>query len=291
MNPAEWKRVTRAHPCPVCGKPDWCCITRDGTVVLCMRTESDHPCKGECGGWIHRLSSAGPVCRSVPSTIFAEKPDRIPSRSAEALLAEWRKNTLAITLSQFAKELGVTRKSLERLGCVWNGAQSCWAFPMRDETGKVVGIRLRRGGRKYSVTKSRAGLFFDPDIGPKRSEHRFAWLTEGPTDTAAVLSLDPQAVVFGRSDLLSGWNMLKKALALHGVTEVNICVDNELAIEGRTDSPGFSGNLRMAKALGLPCRFVQIPGFKDIRDYVKSGARLSELKSFLAFQKYTVVAP
>ena len=44
----------------------------------------------------------------------------------------------------------------------------------------------------------------------------------------------------------------------------------------------------MAKALGLPCKFVQVPGCKDIRDYVKGGGTLKELGFLLSYQKYRV---
>src|SRR5262245_61820475 len=33
----NWRRVTRSHPCPVCGRPDWCSLSADGTVARCMR--------------------------------------------------------------------------------------------------------------------------------------------------------------------------------------------------------------------------------------------------------------
>lgn len=287
MKRSEWLRVTKQHRCPICGKPDWCCYTADGSVVMCMRVASDHPCKGDNGGWIHRMNSGG-VCRVSPSRIYAKpEEEHIPERSTEGLLAEWKKNTLGIMLAQFASELGVTRASLERLGCVWNAGQSCWAFPMRDETGKVIGIRLRSRVRKYSVTKSRTGLFFDPETGMERSASRCAWLTEGPTDTAALLSMGARTVI-GRSDLTSGWKMLGRTLDRFHVTSVNICVDNELELGGRTNSPGWNGNRRMAKALGLPCKYVQVPGFKDIREYAKAGGSLKELGMILGHQSYKV---
>ena len=233
MGKSKWLRVTKAHRCPICGKPDWCCYTADGSMVMCMRVENDHPCRGDNGGWIYRMNPGG-VCRVSPSRIYAtpEEKAHIPERSAEFLLAEWKKNTVGIMLAQFASELGVTRKSLERLGCVWNAGQACWAFPMLDEAGKVIGIRLRSKTKKYSVTHSRTGLFFDPGILDKASS--CAWLTEGPADTAALMSIGARTVI-GRSALLSGWQMLKRLLVQQGITAVTICVDNELEYGGRAD--------------------------------------------------------
>jgi len=30
------QRVSKANPCPVCGNPDWCLITEDGSTVICQ---------------------------------------------------------------------------------------------------------------------------------------------------------------------------------------------------------------------------------------------------------------
>jgi len=283
---SDWKRVTKAHPCPICGKPDWCCYTKDERVVLCMRKQNDHPSRGDAGGWVYRLGDETGVCKTRPSTIY-EEDRHIPKKSVDALLSEWGRDTIGLSLATFAKELGVTRASLERLGCVWCAGQSCWAFPMRDAAGNPIGIRLRNAVRKYSVTGSRTGLFFDP--GTRRRNPDMAWLTEGPTDTAALLSLHPYSLVVGRSDLLSAWKTLRAALEARNVQMVNICVDDETELKGRTDAPGRAGSLRLAKSLGLPCRFVHVPGCKDIRDFVKQGGSAKELNAILSYQSYKVV--
>jgi hypothetical protein len=46
-------RVSQSHPCPICGKPDWCISDGDGHVI-CQRIESDRPW-GEAG-WFHELN-------------------------------------------------------------------------------------------------------------------------------------------------------------------------------------------------------------------------------------------
>jgi len=33
----RWRRVTKAYPCPACGKPDWCGWTPDGELLKCER--------------------------------------------------------------------------------------------------------------------------------------------------------------------------------------------------------------------------------------------------------------
>lgn len=51
-----WIRVSRANPCPICAKPDWCLISADGTAAICARTESIKPL-GEVG-WLHKLDGS-----------------------------------------------------------------------------------------------------------------------------------------------------------------------------------------------------------------------------------------
>lgn len=52
----EWYEVSKSHPCPICGKPDWCSATGpegDPNAVVCMRVESNN--QRPNGGWLHRL--------------------------------------------------------------------------------------------------------------------------------------------------------------------------------------------------------------------------------------------
>lgn len=53
----DYIRVSRKHPCPVCGKPDWCMISRDDPAnpskALCKRVE--FPIKWRDAGWLHKL--------------------------------------------------------------------------------------------------------------------------------------------------------------------------------------------------------------------------------------------
>src|SRR4051812_36138285 len=56
-------RVSKATPCPVCEKPDWCLVARDRSAAICQRVKSDR----ECGqaGYLHRLTTTGPVRRGM----------------------------------------------------------------------------------------------------------------------------------------------------------------------------------------------------------------------------------
>ena len=52
------RRVSAAHPCPVCKKPDWCLDSPNGTAAICARVESGKRC-GDAG-WLHRRSDPTP---------------------------------------------------------------------------------------------------------------------------------------------------------------------------------------------------------------------------------------
>lgn len=54
---SDWRRVTRRHPCPICGRAGWCAVTANGELCLCMRNESDWPAKEGMGGYFHRLTA------------------------------------------------------------------------------------------------------------------------------------------------------------------------------------------------------------------------------------------
>jgi conjugative relaxase-like TrwC/TraI family protein len=46
-------RVKRGLPCPVCDHTDWCSISEDGAIAICMRTQSEYETRN--GGWLHIL--------------------------------------------------------------------------------------------------------------------------------------------------------------------------------------------------------------------------------------------
>lgn len=283
----SWKRVSHKYPCPVCGKKDWCCITDDESLTLCMRLESSTPSRGKAGGWLHKTGEPSGHKRFLRHS----EHRHIPEVSVGKLLREWRADTSSAALGQFADEIGVKASTLESLGTVWCDGRSCWAFPMKDIHGKPVGIRLRSSQAKASVGGSKSGLFFSDAL----YNYETAWLTEGPTDTAALMSIGAKMVV-GRSSLTSCWDDLKAMLAKRKVKRAILVVDDETTIERLEDeerrgpaAPGRVESRRLAKELGLPCKFLLVPGCKDIREYVKSGGTMRGALSLLEQQRWAEI--
>ena len=68
--PAQQKlvRVRRKSPCPICNKPDWCSVSADRAIAICMRVPSEHEAKN--GGYVHVLD--GTTQSQEPRAITVE---------------------------------------------------------------------------------------------------------------------------------------------------------------------------------------------------------------------------
>lgn len=262
--PSGWRRVTRTNPCPACGRPDWCGVSADGAVVRCMRVASDQPCRGDAGGWIHRLQDQVRDPRPFPFRL----PVRVPAADLAALADRWSRNLTDERLKAFASTLGVTSTSLREFGCGWTGR--AFSFPMWSETLQVVGIRLRdpRRGAKWSVRGGHEGVFL-----PARRAGGRLFIVEGPTDAAAavVLGFD----VLGRPSC-TGAVRIAAALARR----------REVAVVADADVPGQRGAAALADALvrvATAVRVITPPApHKDLRDWVRAGARRDDIEATIS---------
>lgn len=195
----------------------------------------------------------------------------IPDGSADddrfGLMAEvMRRNMRPLWLRRTADLLGLPVEPLARLGVGWSVENRATSWPMRDDVGSVIGVRLRcpKTARKWAVRGSRAGLFYDPDL--MKVEHpRRLWIVEGPTDTAALLSIGLDAVgvpsAGGGADLVDG-------LARRLRPELVVIVAD-------ADGPGLMGAERLADALMIVAPVVLIcppDGVKDSRAWIVAGA-------------------
>lgn len=271
----NWCRVSRKNCCPVCRKPDWCGYSEDGRLAICMRVPSDKPTKN--GGYLHRLRDD-----PLPPVPVPKKP---PPRPQTNVLDHW--NTLKHALDSgalygLATGLGVSVAALLDLQAVWAESCGAWAFPMRDGVGNVVGIRLRADdGRKWAVRGSREGLFY-PERSPP--DHT-AVICEGPTDTAAALTLGLWAV--GRPSCTGGVPALKALCRRLGIKFAVVVGDNDppKARPGGHWQPGFDGARKLTAALGIRWKLF-IPPAKDLRAWVQAGATRAEFEALIHEQNW-----
>jgi len=148
------------------------------------------------------------------------------------------------------------------LGAAWAVEYKAWAFPMRDGARRVIGIRLRAdNGRKWAVPGSRNGLFWP--LGIPGEENDLIVICEGPTDAAALLSVDLAAI--GRPSCTGGVPLLKAALDRIGRRDVAILSD--------ADVPGRQGARRLAQEirhLARSVRIIEPLAGKDARAWISN---------------------
>jgi len=168
---------------------------------------------------------------------------------------------------QLALGLGVSVEALDALRVGLRG-ESVFSWPMRDQFGRVVGIRIRdqARGTKYAIRGSRNALFL-----PWVDERELVIVCEGETDTAAALSLDFYAV--GRPSCSGGTELFLRWLSKRSKRDVIVVGDN--------DRPGIQGASDFAAAISAHAETVQIVvgpgGWKDLRQAVKAGYSRDDL--------------
>jgi hypothetical protein len=261
-----WIRVTRARPCVVCGKPDWCGYTSEPDEVnRCMRVS------GEVQG-LRLIKSDGESCCYVP--IDAERgvwqPNRRQARPiVKKPVVNWdsacNKFSAAFTYSMrnaFSDSLGVSTMAMAIIDVGWCEPQSAYTMPMRDHRGRVVGIRLRRkDGRQFAIRGSINGVFCSSELVNKKDSGPVV-ICEGPTDTMAMIDMGLWAM--GRPSCSSGTETTKK-----------LCVGQAVIIIADADEPGRRGADRLAGELDELCTSVKViepPGCKDAREWKARGA-------------------
>lgn len=262
----DFRRIRRGEPCPVCDHLEWCLVSRDEppSRVICQRVESKRRW-GEAG-WLHVLRDDG---RSRPRARHIVIPRHSPPRDFSGPAAEYRERARPDAVARFAEDLGVTCDSLERLGVGWDGRN--WTFPMVDASGFVRGIRLRTpSGRKFAVTGSREGLFVPSGL----CVHDPLLVCEGPTDTAAALTLRFDAV--GRPCGGSGVRLVVEYVKRHCPPTVVVVAD--------TDAIGLKSATNLAAVLACYCRDVRLiePRAKDLRAWLQAGATAADVNEAIA---------
>lgn len=110
---SKWLRVSGRNQCPVCGKPDWCLISQDGTAAICPRIRSDK--QAGDAGWLHRLTADYRPRTPPPKPHGKQLPlAPVDRRDAvyRALLGEL---TLSRTHTENLLSRGLTAEQIEQL--------------------------------------------------------------------------------------------------------------------------------------------------------------------------------
>lgn len=259
-------RVSRQHPCPICGKPDWCGVSADGAVCVCMRVSDGALKRTPNGGHLHILKPSRGQRGDSPRTRVV----RIQSRQIDMsqLANRYAATVDSGEFARLAQGLSLSPSNLIRLGVGWAAEHHAWSFPMCQADGRVCGIRLRsRSGRKWAVRGSREGLFLPKGLNCAQG----LLIAEGPTDCAALLDLAFEVV--GRPSCAGGLRQIVRLIRNTNPPAVAVVADE--------DEPGQRGAESLARAL-LPyaasVRVVYPPaGVKDARAWKVAGATHADI--------------
>lgn len=257
-----WMKIRKPLVCH-CGKSDWCLVSEDSTKFLCMRVQSSKPVPFKDGsiGYIHMAEG---VSAPMPY-VKPEKKREVPMEYIrdtynlliQATEQEWHQ--------KLADNLGVSLESVKAIGAAWSTKAQAWAFPMRDGSQDVVGIRLRgTDGKKWAVYGSRNALFIPKDDYLNQT----AYLVEGPTDTCAGHMLGLKAI--GRPSCSAGVPDILEFIKVNHIRKLVIIADN--------DKPGLDGAEVLAHHLPIDSLTLTLP-VKDLRAFVKFGGTAQMLKS------------
>jgi hypothetical protein len=240
-----------------------------------MRVESEHPIKGEFGGWLHELSRKEKLPPLPPPRKIEKKADW--TEECRQMFDHEKAKDKRIAV---ARQLSVSVWSIRDLKVGvgwddWNGAEfSSW--PCRDEKMRIVGYTRRYdGGAKKTNEGGSVGVFCTVDWW-KRPGPLF--VVEGGSDVAACESYDLCAI--GRGGNLHGAHIIRKLADRHAPEKKIIVVgerDESPNRRGQVAScpvdcsgclycfPGKYGAIKVAKELGADWALIPI-GYKDMRE-------------------------
>ena len=271
-----WPHASAKNPCPVCGKTDWCSF--GDKAVLCQRIESNRP--HPKGGWYHPYGEKSnlqvtnlPKARPAPTPI-----------QAVSMMRSIVESTHDASYHVYAQKLGVSYGSLKQLGCGYSARHSAWAFPMSDGADNYIGIRLRNDNGKWAVPGGQNGLFV-PNCEPQSP----VYLPEGPTSTAAVLSMGLFAI--GRPNNKCGAAMIMTALKTLGIYRAVIMAENdELKMVGsKEERAGSAGAFKLKRDLAgiASCIWWPPAPIKDAREFYQKGGTKEMIESEIKSKIWT----
>lgn len=278
-----WTRVTRHNRCPICGKPDWCGISVDKSMVICMREEKGSKGISKNGGYIH-IIGPGLFDHLKPRPRPAPAPKPNPSEYWAQLASKCMFTLDDDHRAALGRMLGVTTESLVDVFAGWYSPSGAYSFPMFmfNGSGKpaICGIRLRDPvtGRKFCVTGSRTGIF----MPGTDTAGELLLIVEGPSDMAAALTLGFSAI--GRPCNVGGEDDIAAAVCLSawGRTIKQVCI-----ITDRDTGSAETATAMAAKRLATrlhrhkPVKILRPPACKDLREWLRQGLTTAMLETVI----------
>jgi hypothetical protein len=256
-------RVNRGTPCPICKHDTWCLFDGVRGLAICPRTQGGR--KIGDAGWLHDM-----VGGEVPKwqASFQRPPDEVMPLEGAMAMQEKFTSRCDDRVAILAFDLGLSVRSLERLGCGWNGL---WTFPMRNHREQICGFRTRTSdGRKLAIKGSRAGLFV-PE-GRRRGLDEEVWIVEGPTDVAAMLDIGLNAI--GRPSCRGSEKEIKRW-----------CIGMRVIVVADADEVGVAGAESLIQTLRGSVRRVEMilppRGMKDAREALNHGISSDEWRELI----------
>ena len=279
---AGWRRASRSDPCPICGKPDNCCVSVDGRFVWCGREAEGALRENHGGQFLHVLEERTGFRDWRSPRVAATKPhdggphDGGPHGGGpDPFAQEWQSHAELLTagaeryIEELARIIGVSPESLHALSVGYDAKHECWTFPERDGYGRVVGISRRfRDGRKQRMRGATAGLTYAPDWS--HGDEKIL-LVEGASDVAACITMGIPAV--GRPSCRGGIRFLTQLLT-------HIPDARPIVVLGERDKktnglwPGRDGAIKtatqLAESLNRTIGWALPPDdAKDVRDWYR----------------------
>ena len=207
------KRVSPENPCPICGKPDWCMYSSDGTAAICTRISegSIKKCKNDAG-WLHKLKDD-----FKPKPVRKKRPVQINWDVLQKCYSNLNNKP------DWPDDIGVRAWVLHVMNIGKDG--EAFTFPVRNAEDEIIGISRRfPDGRKGMVKGSQVGIFI-PRLNWDNLETLF--ICEGVSDTATALDIGLRAI--GRLNCGTGKDHIIKFCAKKRPQRIGIIADNDEA--------------------------------------------------------------
>jgi len=243
--------------CPVCGKPDWCLVAKDGTAAICARVPEGSIKQCGSAGWLHVFDQN----KFVPMEHKVPPPPPLNWYKIWTVATPQARNWWVVTW--FARNIGVRPETLRRY-FVGVGPSYELYIPLWDHCG-VVGLQRRyQDGKKRQFKGSRDGLFLPMYFTVPR-----LLVCEGFSDTvAADEKLGREWTCVGRLSCTMGTRPLLNLAKQTRIGSILIMADRD------KNGAGWRGGLNLAEKLreaGKRVCLVMPPApYKDLRQWFRS---------------------